>query len=82
MQIYKKKFFKIFFSGIPGVAQRDQQHLCCARTQVRCPAQDCTLRIRHCQSCAIGHNCSWDLTPGPGTPHGKGKPKKEKIKLC
>ena len=28
----------------------------------------------------IGHNCSWDLIPGLGTPYALGRPKKKKKK--
>ena len=34
------------------------------------------LRIQHCCSCSIGHNCSLDLNPGLGTPYAAGQPKK------
>ena len=37
-------------------------------------------KIRHCCSCSIGHNCSSDLIPGPGTPYAVGWPKKKKTK--
>ena len=38
------------------------------------------LRIRCCCRCGLGHTCSLDLIPGPGTPHATGQPKKEKEK--
>ena len=35
-------------------------------------------RIQHCYSFGIGHNCSSDLIPGPGTPYAEGQAKKKK----
>lgn len=36
------------------------------------------LRIWHCQSWSLGHDCGWDLSPGQGTPYAKEQPKKKK----
>ena len=33
-----------------------------------------------CCSCSLGHNCSSDLIPGPGTPYASGQPKKKEEK--
>ena len=41
-------------------------HLCSAKTQLRYPARHSGLRIWHCRSCGIGHNCKSDLIPGLG----------------
>ena len=38
------------------------------------------LRIQHCCSCDIGHNCGSDLIPGLGTPYAMEWPKKKKKK--
>ena len=46
--------------------------------QVRSPAQHNGLRIQHCHSCDLGHNCGLDLIPSPGTPYATGWPKKKK----
>lgn len=42
------------FSGVPTVAQLDQQCLRSARMQVRSQAQHSVLRIWHCCSCGVG----------------------------
>ena len=34
-----------------------------------------------CHRCGIGHNCGWDLIPGPGTPYAMGWPKRKKKKI-
>lgn len=39
------------------------------------------LRIWHCQSWSLGHDCGWDLSPGQGTPYAKEQPKKKKSRL-
>ena len=50
-------------------------------TQVQSPAQHSELRIWPCHSCGLGRNCSWDLTPGPGTPYAMGQQEKEEKRL-
>ena len=48
------------------------------RMQVRSPAQPSGLRIHHCHSCGLGHNCHLNLIPGQGAPYAMGRPKKKK----
>ena len=48
--------------------------------QVRPPARQRGLRIQHCHSCSLGHDCSRDPIPGPGAPHATGQPNKERKK--
>ena len=44
-------------------------------------AQQSGLKIQHCHSCGVGHNCGSDVSPGPGTPHaGGGQKKSSRIK--
>ena len=64
--------------GVPAVAQRDQKCLGSTETQVRSLAWHSGLRIWHCCSCGLDHNCSLDLILGPGTPCAMGQPKKKK----
>lgn len=54
---------------VPSVAHHDQQPLWNPGMQVQCPAPHRGLRIRHCRSCTVGHNCSPNLIPGPETPY-------------
>ena len=54
---------------VPSVAHQDQQPLWNPGMQVQCPAPHRGLRIRHCRSCRVGHNCSPNLIPGPETPY-------------
>ena len=49
-------------------------------SQVRSPAQQSGLRIQHCHTYSIGHDCGSALTPGPGTPYAAGWPKKIPLK--
>ena len=64
---------------VPAVVQWVWQHLGNnARIQIRSPARYSGLRILHCQSCSLGHSCSLNLIPDPGTPSTMGWPKKEK----
>ena len=37
--------------------------------------------VKDCHSCTAGHDCSLDLTPGPGTPNAMGRPKRKKKNL-
>ena len=48
--------------------------------QVGLPAWHNVLRIWHCYSCDVGHNCGLDLIPGPGIPYVLGWPKRKKQK--
>ena len=64
--------------GVSPVAQENRQHLGSTGTQVPSPPWCNELRIQHCHSCGLGYNCSFDLTPGPGTPCATGQPKKRK----
>ena len=64
--------------GISTVVQQDQRHLWSPRTQLQSPAQHSELRIWHCHSCSIGHNCGSDLIPGLGNPYAVGQSKKKK----
>ena len=64
--------------GVLAVVQRDPWPLRSTGTQVQSPAWHSVLRIRHCHSCGLGYNCSWDLIPGPGTPYAVWRPKKKK----
>ena len=62
---------------VPAGVQQDRWSLCSAETQVRPSPTQWVF-------CRIGCNCSWDLTPGLGTPYAAGQPKiksKEKL-LC
>ena len=42
------------------------------------PAQ--WIKIPHCCSCGLGHDCGSFLMPGPGTPYAAGRPKMIKKK--
>ena len=66
--------------GVPTVAQQDQWRLCSTRTQVHSPARCSGFRVRHCCRWDKGHNCGYDLFPGPGTPDAVGRPKRKKKK--
>ena len=60
------------------VAQWDQWCLGSTGMQVQFPGQHSGLRIWHCHSCSLGHNCGSDLIPGQGIPHATGQSKKKK----
>lgn len=38
------------------------------------------LRMQYCCGCSIGHNCSSDPIPGPGTPYALEWPRKKSFK--
>ena len=58
-------------SGAPTVAQRVKDLTTMAQVaaevRVGSTARHSGLRMWCCCSCGIGHNCSLDSTPGPGT---------------
>ena len=62
------------------MAQQDQGHLWSTGLQVQSPARHSGLRIRHCSSCGVGHNCGSDPIPGLETPYATEQPKKEEKK--
>ena len=66
-----------WWMGVPAVPEWDQQHVGSAGTQVQSPAQDSELRIWHCCSYGLGHNCSLYLIPGGRGGSGQ-KKKKER----
>ena len=77
--------FKMRGTGVPTVAQQDQQSLGNTGIQVWSLAWHSGWRIWCCRSCSLGHSCRLDLIPGPGTPYALGggggkKKRKEKIK--
>lgn len=43
-------------------------------------AQHSGSRIWHCGICSVGHNCGWNLIPGPRTQYAMGQPKKKRKK--
>ena len=59
------------------MAQQDQWCLGSTGTQVPPPAWHSGLRIWHCHSCGLGHNCGSALISGWGTPYAWVQPKKE-----
>ena len=66
--------------GVPAVVQWNWQCLGSTRIQVPSPARHSGLRILHCLSCGLGHNCGSDLIPDPGTLYALGWPKRKKKK--
>ena len=62
------------------MAQWDQWHLGSAEAQVRSLALHSELRIWHCHSCGLGHDCGSDLIPGQGTPYAIRSQKRQKKK--
>ena len=60
-------------SGVPVAPQ----HLGSIGTLVGSRAQHSGLRIQCCCSGSLGHDCSSDLIPDPGTPYARGWPKKK-----
>ena len=62
------------------MAQWGQWCLSSARMQIQSLAWHSELRIWHCCSCSISHNCGSDLIPGPGTSYAVGGQIKEKKK--
>ena len=46
--------------------------------KARCPARHSGSRTWCGHGCSLGHNCSWDLILGPGTPCAAGRPQKKK----
>ena len=64
-------------TGVSAVAQWDQRCLRGPGTQDQSLAWHSGLRIRHCHSCGLGHNCHQDLICGLGIPLALGHPKKE-----
>ena len=67
-------------SGVPAVVPQGWWHLESAGKQVQSPAWHSGLRIQHCRSCGLGHDCSLDLIPGLGTPYASGRPKMVVVK--
>ena len=57
------------------MVEQDWQCLGSPGVQVRSPARHSGLRIRHCLSFNLGHDCISDLIPSPGTPYAAGQPK-------
>ena len=57
------------------MVEQDWQCLGSPRVQVRSPARHSGLRIRHCLSFNLGHDCISNLIPSLGTPYAVGQPK-------
>ena len=72
--LFKNHAFNIR-TGVPAVAQWDQQYLGNTRTQVLYQLST----VDQGSGCSLGLDCSLDLIPGPGTPYATGQPKKKKI---
>jgi len=67
------------WGGVPAVVQQVKNLAVSVVTWVQSLAQWSGLRILHCCTYSIGHSCSLDSNPGPGTSicHGCGQKKKD-----
>ena len=62
------------------MVQWDQQHLGVLGQRFDSQPRHSGLRIQHCSSCDLGHNCGSDLIPGLGIPYASGRPKVKGLK--
>ena len=60
--------------------QQDSWCLGSSGTRVQSPARQSRLRIQHCHSFGLGHDCGLDLIPDLGTSYAAGWPKMKKRK--
>ena len=60
------------------MVQWDQQHLWKTRMQVHSLARHSGLRVWHCLSCGIVHNCGYEPCPGNSICHRAAKKEKKK----